>query len=359
MELTVWMTELKQNVPKFLERMKSQTRPGFFHYSLTGDTANEQTRWGLGNAVFATKIYYTLGILNTFPASEQQMMSDFIRSFQAKNGSFFDPCVAQKAFWREKISSIRKHDFNNFFHQQTIRAETRQAISALTLLGEKISTCPSDLPTTNEGIEKFLSELDWKKPWGAGSHFSHLLFFLSHGVLPKKDELIDQAIAWIRQIQNPETGAWHRGNPTLQQKINGTMKVLTGLRAANRMEFPFATQMIDLALNAQNDAHACDNFNVIYVLKYANEQTQRSYRTDEIKTFALNRISLYKKYYWPEHGGFSFFEGKANTHYYQAKISKGLHEPDIHGTVMFLWGLALISHILGIDNQTGFREFVA
>jgi len=41
------------------------------------------------------------------------------------------------------------------------------------------------------------------------------------------------------------------------------------------------------------------------------------------------------------------------------KITKGLNEPDIHGTVLLFWGIAIISDILGIEKELGFKEFVS
>ena len=38
--------------------------------------------------------------------------------------------------------------------------------------------------------------------------------------------------------------------------------------------------------------------------------------------------------------------------------TKGFDEPDIHGTVLFLWGIAIISQILGIGEELGFKEFI-
>jgi len=47
---------------------------------------------------------------------------------------------------------------------------------------------------------------------------------------------------------------------------------------------------------------------------------------------------------------------KTNIYYYGAKITRGLNEPDIHGTCMFLWGISIISQILEIDQELGFKE---
>ena len=54
-----WFFDLKEEVPQFLARLKGEKIPGFYHYSLSGDLYDENIKWGLGNAVFATKVYNT------------------------------------------------------------------------------------------------------------------------------------------------------------------------------------------------------------------------------------------------------------------------------------------------------------
>ena len=342
-----WLFGLKQKIPRFLEKLKGKKVPGFFHYSLTGDLYGEDIKWGLGNTVFAVKVYSTLNLLDSLSEREKKEMANFIKSFQKEDGTIYDPLIKRLTFWRDKLSSFKNLDFNNFFHQQTIRAETRQAISALSLLDEKPDIPYINFPKTKKEINKYLSKLNWKKPWAAGSHFSHLLFFLKNSGLADRENLINYVINWARKIQRAEDGAWYKGSPDLREKINGAMKIITGLKVAGRVEFNSPEKLIDLCLLAKNDRHACDNFNIIYVLKYANELTGSGYRYKEIKEFALRKLETYKSYYYPEIGGFSFLKNRANIYYYGAKITKGFNEPDIHGTVMFLWGVSVLSQILG------------
>jgi len=356
MENINWLFELKEKVPQFLEKLKGKKIPGFFHYSLSGDLYDENTKWGLGNTVFAVKIYYTLNLLDQLSLEERKAMADFIKSFQKEDGTIYDPLVKRKATLRNLLSSFKNFDFNNILGQQTIIAETRQAISALRLLGEEPDIFYQKFPKTEREIEKYLSKLNWRKPWGAGSHLSHLIFFLKNSDLEDKEELIDFAINWVNKLQNPKDGGWYRGNPSLQQKINGVMKVITALKVADRMRFKYPEKLIDLCLSAKNDEHACDNFNIIYVLHYASKIAENNYKFKEIKQFARKRLEIYRRYYYPEIGGFSFLPRKANVCYYGAKITKGLNEPDIHGTCMFLWGISIIAQILGIDNELKFKE---
>ena len=44
-------------------------------------------------------------------------------------------------------------------------------------------------------------------------------------------------------------------------------------------------------------------------------------------------------------GGFSYNVGRAQKWYYGVPISKGLKESDIHGTVLLVWALAMISRV--------------
>ena len=353
-----WLVDIQYRVSTFLEQIRGKQTPGFFHYSLSGDLSDETRHWGLGNTVFAVKSYYTLGVLDSIPETWRTDIITFIKSFQTPKGNIFDPLIARKAFWRDKLSAVKHHDVNNFFHTQTIRAETRQSVCALELLGEDVHLYPKDLPTTQPGVHRYLENLNWTRPWGAGSHFSHLLFFLAHSDLEDKKTLIDSAIQWISAMQDERSGCWFQGQPSLQQKINGAMKVLTGLKAADRLAIDEPRRLIDMALGARNDAQACDHFNVIYVLTYADGATRHNYRHDEITSFAMDRLTQYHKHYWSKQGGFSYFLGKANDIYYNATVSKGLPEPDIHGTVLFLWGIALIAQILGKERELGFKEFI-
>jgi len=351
-----WLFELKEKVPQFLESLKGKRKPGFFHYSLSGDLYNENVKWGLGNTVFAVKIYYTLNLLDQLPFEERKAMADFIKNFQKKDGTIYDPLVKRKAALRNLLSSLKNFDFNNILGQQTIIAETRQAISALKLLGEKPNIFYQKFPKTEKEIKKYLSKLNWEKPWGAGAHFSCLIFFLKNSDLRNKEALINFAIDWVNKFQNSKDGSWYKGNPSLQQKINGAMKVITALKVANRINFQYPEKLIDLCLSAKNDEHACDNFNIIYVLHYASKIVGNNYKFGEIKQFVRERLEIYRNHYFPEIGGFSFLPKKANQIYYGAKITKGLNEPDIHGTCMFLWGISIIAQILGIDKELKFNE---
>jgi len=359
-----WIFELKDKVPVFLDKLKGKNR-GFFHYSLTGDLYSENENWGLGNTVFATKIYYTLDMIDSLPEDENRSSINFIKSFQRSDGSIYDPLISTKVPLINRLYAAKNLDFSNFWAQKTKRAETRQSFSALLLLNSRPDLPYLQIPYTVERIDKYLSSLDWNKPYGAGSHFSHLLFFLQinkemFGIYEEStDELIGYAINWINKLQSPEDGGWYQGRSiSLPQKINGAMKVITGLKAVNKVSFSYPEKLIDLCLSTANLEQACNILDVVYVFCYANELTGGNYRYRDIEDFCYKWLRICREHYFPEIGGFSFFKHKANQSYYGAKITKGLNEPDIHGTVLLLWGIALISQILCIDKELGFKEFI-
>ena len=135
------------------------------------------------------------------------------------------------------------------------------------------------------------------------------------------------------------------------------MKMMIAFNAAGVKQFNYPELLIDLCLNTVNDGHACNHFNIICVLYYCNKLVD--YRKDEIIDYANQRIEMYKKHYWEDHGAFSFFKSRANTRYYNATISKGLREPDIHGTVMFVNGIALIAELLEIREKLDINNIEA
>lgn len=357
MEKLNWIFELKEKVPQFLERLKGEKIKGFFHYSLSGDLYDENIKWGLGNAVFAAKILY---MLNALTDEDCDSISAFITSFQDSEGYIHDPMVQKKSRLRRFLSSIKHYDFNNLWNEQTKRAETRQSFAALRCMGRRPNIPYLHIPYTKDGITKYINQLDWTKPWGAGSHVSHLLFFLNNNnkifyvYKNETEELINHAIVVVNRYQQRD-GSWyaHGIDMPIYQKINGAMKIMTAYETAEKDDFANPEGLIDLCLSTINDGHACNNFNIVCILYHCSKKTK--YKRTEIESYFLERLKLYKEHYWLEHGGFSFFKRRANDIYYGAKVSKGLAEPDIHGTVLFLWGIVLISKILNLNNDLNFK----
>jgi hypothetical protein len=260
-----WLYNLKPEVSGFLESMQSHKIQGYYRYSYSGDIYDDSFNWNPGSSVFALKIYYTLGIENP---EAIKSASTYIQSFFHQDGLIYDDFIYKKGRPRAFLSGIKHHSLENIFNQKYKIAETRQCYSALMLHDQlpkqllKIS-----IPSTEKEIDVYLNKLNWQQPWDSGSHFSHLMFFLN---LARQSNQIDQetfenlsncAISWVNRLQNANDGSWCNGNPSARFKVNGAMKILSGLIAAGRQEFSYPEKLIDLCLSVSNNETACDNFN--------------------------------------------------------------------------------------------------
>ena len=353
---TNWLIDVINNLPRFLKLLESDSKPGYYKYSLSGDLYDESKNWGLGNAVFATKILY---MINQLTPEKEKNLASFISSFQTNKGEFYDPIVMKNTKFLRFARTIKYIDFSHALNKYTIRAETRQAFASLFSIN-RIPTIPfKNIPNDKSSLKKYIHKLDWAKPWGASSHISHLIFFIYYNKVYYKineeeaSNLIKMIFLELEQYHQKD-GSWYKSGfqiPTFQ-KVNSAMKIMTAYDIINKsVDNPEG--LIDLCLKTINSGHACNHFNIIKVLY--NCMSFTDYQRDETMEYCNRRLDMYKKHYWPEYGGFSFEEREANQFYYGAKITKGITEPDIHGTVMFLWGIVLISKILRIKELKGLK----
>lgn len=319
---TEWLFSLREKVDGFMEHQKSRQVPGYYRFSYSGDLFDENRHWNIGSSVYALKIYYTLD------RKKDRDIKDacaYIRSFLHKDSRIYDDFVYRNALVRNLLVSLLYRNWANLSNEQYKNAETRQSYSALMLYDELPGHIHLEIPSDEGQISKYLDRLNWKKPWGAGSHFSHLMFFyrllLKSGTLQKDDfdTRVDYAIKWVNRLRDTDTGGWYMGQPTQMDIINGAMKIITGLNSVDRPDFEYPEALVDTCLSATNERHACDNFNVIFVLNYASKMLDRKYRQAEIEDFALDRLNSYKAHFNENQGGFSFFPHATEKSYYHAR----------------------------------------
>ena len=352
-----WIKSVKNKLPEFLKSMKLE-RSGQYKFSYVGDFYSSEIVWGLGQTVFASKLYYILNNKHLLE-DNKNALAEFILLFSNSNGQIHDPLIQRL----NRLSRIKKFFFNkdtrNLFNSMTRRAETRQAFAALECLGKIPPKNNLEISFNNKFFEDYINSLDWNKPYASGSHFGHLLYFLSieKKYFNMKEEefsyLLDISLNQLsRYLQ--EDGFWYfSDNPGLTQKINGSMKIITGLDAVNKIEDNIAVErLIDGCLEFFDTNGACNNFDVIYTLSKCKKIS--SYRNKEVINFAYSHLDLFKNHYFPELGGFSFFPKNPNSHYYGAKINKSLEGPDMQGTLLYMWGIVLICYM--IDSDFNFKE---
>ncbi len=355
-----WLNNLRTHLLLFLEQQRDETIPGYFRYAFSGDVFQNKNRSNLAGSIFALKLYH---MLNMHQAAPTHSAIERILSFQKSDGTIYDPFIYRKSFIRNLLSNLSKAKTHNLNNDEYIRAETRQAYSALLLYDIIPDHLYANIPTQPDAVKKYIDTLDWKRPWGAGSHVSHLLFFLS---LLRKAKRLDETtyndaremtLSSLSSLQHNSDGTWYTGLPSPRQKVNGAMKVITGLLIDN-VPFTYPDRLIDLCLHTdtQQTSDACDQINQVLVLRYADEQCQHSHRRDEIFTFCEKILWQWQDYYHQNEGGFSFHKNRANDRYYGANVSRGLNEPDIHGTVLFVWGLSLMAKLIPLPELDWLQE---
>lgn len=353
-----WLVGIEDRLFQFLKHQHSIKKDGYYDYSYSSDIYDESLKWNVGSSCFAMKLYYTLGVKDK---EIIEPLVDNILSFS--NGTkIYDKVVYKKSFVRNFFSSIKNIKLSNLSNGDYIRAETRQCLSALSLYDEIPTYFSIHIPQSKKEIDHYIGKLNWNSPWSAGSHFSHMMLFLNLAMVNKQldkhiyDELVSHALCKVNELVNVKTGCWGTGSIDSRNYINGAMKVLTGMQAVGVWSVEYPKNIIDTCLAFNYAGHACDNFNIVYVLNKLSKLLNNEYRYREIKDFMQVKLNDYKQHYKAEQGGFSFHRNSSNTLYYGLKINEGRNESDIHGTVLFIWGISLINQTLDLGLElTEFR----
>lgn len=347
--------ELKEKTPLFIQQMEDKDVKGKYRFSLSGDIPSSTVHWGLGQTTFAARILYILDALNV---DAKENITRYIQTFAHADGSFYDRYVARSTFMQRILRSIKYRNSEFFFNKPNERAETRQAKATLINLNvDSLDYRGFDLASLD--IDQYFHQFDWCKPWAAASHINHLIFFTKYSkcLTDEEKEIIykkieDNVLPFLQ-----EDGIYKINcKLTKNQKIGGLMKFLMGLSLIGLDRKYVKKSFIDFALDEMIACDACENFNTLYVLYYCSKFLD--YRKDDIEKFALKEVGNWLSYYHQENGAFSFYRGRAQTTYYDAKMSKGLNEPDLHGTAMFIWGILVVSEILDLKDELKLKSIV-
>tara|TARA_B100001059_G_C17773293_1_gene549759 strand:- start:166 stop:1218 length:1053 start_codon:yes stop_codon:yes gene_type:complete len=332
--------------PQFIEKLIDK-ETNLYNFSIEGDLHKTMP---LSSSVFVSKILHMLNINNN---DSKKFLNNHILSFYKSDEKLiYDNYIKKKSLVKRFLKTIIYRNTRYFSYKPSSIAETRQSLSAL-ICNDYDKKIKVDYISDYEEIIKQIIKLDWSKPWHACSQLSHIIFLIKYyeNDLVKIFSIID----FVENNYRLKSGGWGKNeNISIQQKINGSMKMMTIFMLDSKLQnFNYKNQLIDLCLSSINNKHACDNFNIICCL--FNCSIENDYRKNEIKDFALSRIKIYKKYFFDEIGGFSFYINKSQDYYYDAKVTKGKNTPDLQGTTLFLWGIVMISNILETKHYKNFK----
>ncbi|MCD4694181.1 hypothetical protein K8R62_02370, partial [bacterium] len=321
----------------------------------SGDLINPNKHWGLAQSTFVARILF---IINKLDEDRKNNIAEYIFTFSKKGGAIYDENIRRLSFKKRVIALMRGAEISeSIFYNSTERAETRQATAALLNLGSRPGLVYKNIPYLHEGVVRYLEKLKWK--FGAGSNINHLLFFIKFNPNlsdKEKNKIVDLIEVYIKKYYHDD-GLFYdeKINVRIHEKITLTMKIIMGLSFFDRQEKWLKDDLYSTLINVLDPIHACQNFNPILLLSELN--FSGSNIKDLIEKRALEYAEKWKEdFYYSKYGGFSFNNGKSSTAYYGAKVGKGYNEPDLHGTAMFIWGILLISEILGIKEELKLKK---
>lgn len=349
----VFIANVISNTDKFLENM--HLGDGIFKFSYNDDLYNPNI-YGLPQTAFAAKLSYILN--DKFIQNNGSLFVKRILEFKKSDGTIYDPLIIKKIKYQSYKKIFKTFNLAPLNIEKYIRAETRQAYEALYLLGYIIEEPYKIIPVfNNKNLEKYFKSLDWSNPWDAGSHLSGLIFFLTYCLGTKKIDgktfanSKETIFSYIREFQHDD-GFWYNGLVQKNVKINGLMKLLLGFHCIN--DFSLIKKpdvLIDECLKFDDGNEACDHMgacdymNLVWCLYSLSKLT--NYKFKETQNFMLKILDTYSYHYFPNLGGFSYNVDTCSTGYLGVKLTYGGNYPDLHGTYILMWGLALISEMLG------------
>ncbi|MBN1493696.1 MAG: hypothetical protein JW938_06065 [Candidatus Omnitrophica bacterium] len=356
---------MQEEIGQWLESMSKGLEPGRFRFCKESSYVPVKGHYGMVSTVFAMKIAWQTGIWERWPDDTKRACIDFIRSFQERDGRFVDPWLSAEVKMGLKDYGrliLGKYDrrFLQERKERNILAETRQGAASLIMVGLKPDyPLPVYVRQTGE-VARYFDSFDWSKPWNTASQISKQLMFLSVNKKyfadePMCDLLIDEILKCLANIRDDATGTWFTGAPSSADKINGAMKIFTGLQWVDR-PFPDCTRLLDFALRQPFGTDGCGFLNRLFVVYQCRKVTPKEFRQNEISllaTNALDRLQAFKK----GDGGFSFYQDKAQSCFLGAPTSRGDAISDMHGTVMISWALAIIAELLGDSAPPGSQEW--
>jgi len=357
--LPEWVFDLRERIPALLEDC-SAGPPGWYRLCTRGDLLRPSPHAGLGFSCYAAKIMVECGLWDSLPSEHREAWIRHIQSFQLDaghpgHGMFRDPWVELRGMPRNIYGYLHNRHWRDLFHinWQNRWAESRQAVSTLFAVDAQPRSPISGFPIEPDEIRVLLDSLNWRHPWGAGAQVGHLLFFLRHTQVSETEKTIalDTILEFLASIKSCETGGWYRSNVANQEIINGAMKIISGL-AWWDIPVQYPEVLARSAVASTNAAHDCALANRLFVLYHLQKQLKTTLPgVEAVVEASLRSASTFIQ----ADGGISSTPDRSLRVYYGAGVSKGYPVGDLHGLMLLSWAITLGAHLVGKQDQLGWR----
>ena len=250
-----------------------------------------------------------------------------------------------------------------------IIAESRQALSGINNLSnynEKLKNIMEqqniklkvdlNLFYDNDDNLYFMHDHLWDNPWSAGAQLSHYLYYLNHNIEISNNEeekqiyqqKIDKVLHQLKKYEKID--GWYHRKPQDHIRINGIMKVFTGIDAIN-YKYSNMTEIIKVIIDdmllKNPEAGGCNIYDYVYVLSKSKDI---NYRLKECKEKLIKVYNLILSYQHND-GGFSYNRNSTTQVIYSKRITDGGCRGGIHGTTLMCMALTLIDNFcdLGLN----------
>ena len=354
---------VRESVASWLEEMGDGLAPGRFRFCKTRSLVPTRGKRGQVTTCFAVKSAWHIGAWDGWSSERREGCARFIKSFQQPDGNFVDRWLLNSIGWSSRIVLAKHGRFREMVADfqadkvRAVRAETRQSAATLMLLGDRPRYPLPMIWDSEASVREFVRSLDWTRPWGAGSHTSHLVAFLvmnseMENCSPVKSHLLEVAFEESDRYLDDATGAWAKGEVSHLQRINGAMKMLAAYNWANR-PVPHPDRLVDYTLNEVSGEDGCGVLDRLFVIHQASGHVP-GYRTADLEGIALQALDEINLYGQGD-GGFSFRANRAQHSYYGAFVSLRERQSDMHGAMMFTWASAIALDILGVRERVGWQ----
>jgi hypothetical protein len=309
---------------------------------------------------YAVGTFGNAGILDEVIDEEDKKAGiAWVKSMEQEAGGYFDPvysCGSGKV-----DSSVCKGGCRGTVN---LYAEDLLQFYGVDAEDVALSPPPEGWPQieTAQWADDWIRMRTWEyDTWAAGANSGRAVYYLYQWYLADKigiEPLVD-AIKEVYSLQDPKTGLWSnrsKSNCTLQNRINGTFKVLGTISKQLDLPLFHCEKMVDTVIDLMtSDDYAgsrsgCDELDNIFVLAIASDHSD-NYRREEVQKLAAYSISLIKEQYLREDGGLSFYPDYCQHNWLGHQVSPIVLQGDVMGSSVHTYGLTIAVDIAGLNGK--------
>jgi len=350
-DLPAWIGNVRSTVPGWIDQVKHPSGPGRYRFAV-----DAYEPYDIDSSVMCENVIYTINY--DLPSSEQKKQwSDYLLSLQRPE----DGCLIDTGMEKHIITD---HDQPTPQELAKVRFwTTRNGLGTAVRLGGKprYPVRHEFAFTTPAEMIGFLEKLPWNNPWHAGSWAGGAVVFQHFNRLlgdQRAQTNIEAAVRWLKDKQDPNTGAWHDGsNVPLHELVNGIFKIWIQVCRISDLPVQYPERVIDLCIRARQESPAlaknpdmCSIFDWALVLDIALRYS--AHRKAEVANMAYPCLNLIQPMVRPD-GGFSYHPDRSLENHGGLALAPSKNQSDAPGTAMACQTLALLSNLCGLRETLG------